>query len=62
MVVIPSPSVALKDYAYRETRYKMLTKSGCVVQNADGTLEVMSAEKAAERVAAMDEETRAFYE
>jgi hypothetical protein len=40
----------------------MLTKSGCVVQNSGGSLEVMSSEQAAERIAAKDPETRALYE
>jgi hypothetical protein len=33
-----------------------------VVQNPDGTLEVMSAEAATERLAAMDPEARKMYE
>ena len=54
--------VCVADKEERKRRYKALTESGCVVQNPDGTLEAMSSEKAAERVAAMDDETRALYE
>jgi hypothetical protein len=54
--------VCVADKEERKRRYKLLTNSGCVAQNADGSLDVMSPEKAAERVAAMDSETRALYE
>ena len=54
--------VCVADKEERKRRYKMLTESGCVVQNPDGSLDVLSAEEAAERVAAMDDETRALYE
>jgi epoxyqueuosine reductase QueG len=54
--------VCVADKQERKRRHKMLTESGCVVQNGDGSLEVMSPEKAAERLAAMNPETRALYE
>jgi epoxyqueuosine reductase QueG len=54
--------VCVPDKEERKRRYKALTESGCVVQNPDGSLEAMLPEEAAERVAAMDPETRALYE
>ena len=54
--------ICVADKEERKRRYKALTGSGCVVQNPDGSLEPMSAEEATERVAAMDEKTRALYE
>jgi hypothetical protein len=40
----------------------MLTKSGVVVQHADGTREAVSPEKAEEHIAKMDDDRRALYE
>ena len=40
----------------------MLTKSGVIVENPDGSREAVSAEEAKKRLAAMDPETRALYE
>jgi len=54
--------VCVADKEERKRRYKMLTDSGCVTQNPDGSLEVHTPEEAAERVAAMDAGTRALYE
>ena len=54
--------VCVADKEERKRRYKMLTESGCVVQNPDGSLEVFTPEAASERVAAMNPETRALYE
>ncbi len=54
--------VCVADKEERKRRYKMLTTSGCVVQNPDGSLGVMSAEDARERVASMNDETKALYE
>jgi epoxyqueuosine reductase len=50
------------DKAVRKRRYKMLTASGVVVQNPDGSREAVSPEEAIERLAAMSPETRAMYE
>lgn len=54
--------ICVADKEERKRRYKALRESGCVVQNPDGTLEVVSAEKATERLAAMDPERRLMYE
>jgi len=54
--------VCAPDKEERKKRYKMLTESGCAVQNPDGLIEAFPPEEAAERVAAMDPETRALYE
>ena len=54
--------VCAPDKEERKNRYKMLTESGCIVQNPDGSVEAFRPEEAAERVAAMDPETRALYE
>jgi len=54
--------VCTPDKEERKKRYKMLTESGCVVQHPDGSVEAFPPEEAAERVAAMDPETRALYE
>ena len=54
--------ICVADKEERKKRYKMLTESGCVVQNPDGSVEAFPPEEAAERVAAMDPETRALYE
>jgi epoxyqueuosine reductase QueG len=54
--------ICVADKEERKRRYKVLTESGCVVQNTDGSLDVVSPAEAAERVAAMDSETRACYE
>jgi len=50
------------DKEVRKKRYKMLTKSGVIVENPDGSREAVSAEEAKKRVAKMDAETRALYE
>jgi hypothetical protein len=50
------------DKEERKKRYKALRQSGCVVQNPDGSLDVVSAEEATERLAAMDPERRLMYE
>jgi epoxyqueuosine reductase len=54
--------VCVADKEQRKNRYKALREGGCVVQNPDGTLEVVSAEEATERLAAMDPERRMMYE
>lgn len=54
--------VCVADKEERKRRYKALTESGCIVQSPDGSLAAFPPEEAAERVAAMDSETRALYE
>jgi hypothetical protein len=50
------------DREERKARHKMLTQSGVVIQNPDGSLEAVPPETAAERIAAMEPESRALYE
>jgi hypothetical protein len=45
----------------RKRRYKLLTRSGVVVQNPDGSLEAVSPEIAEERLGEMPEAQRAWY-
>jgi epoxyqueuosine reductase QueG len=46
----------------RKRRYKLLTESGVVVQDPDGTLRAVSPEIAEEHLSEMSEEQRAMYE
>jgi epoxyqueuosine reductase len=46
----------------RERRHRMLTQSGVVVQNPDGTLEAVLPGTATERIASMSPQERALYE
>ncbi len=46
----------------RKRRYKLLTESGVVVQNPDGSLEALAPEQAEKRLAAMSPEERSMYE
>jgi len=46
----------------RKHRYKMLTESGVVVQNEDGSLEAVTPQSAIKRLASMIPETHALYE
>lgn len=50
------------DKEIRKKRYKMLTESGVIVENPDGSREAVSATEAKNRIAKMDSETRALYE
>jgi len=50
------------DRAERKRRYKLLTKSGVVVQHPDGSLEAVSPGVAKRHLAAMSPEQRACYE
>jgi len=50
------------DKEERKRRFKMLAESGVVVQNADGSLEALSPEKAKERIASLPPDVRALYE
>ncbi|MBW2091375.1 MAG: epoxyqueuosine reductase [Deltaproteobacteria bacterium] len=50
------------DKEVRQDRFKMLTNSGVVVQNEDGSLEAVSPEEAKTRLAAMNPKRRALYE
>jgi hypothetical protein len=50
------------DPAVRNRRYKLLTKSGVVVQNADGSLEAVAPNIAEKYVSELPDERRAMYE
>ncbi len=50
------------DKQERKRRYKMLTGSGVVVQNPDGTLRAETPEAAGEKLASMEPARRALYE
>lgn len=50
------------DKKVRQERFKMLTNSGVVVQNDDGSLEAVSPEEAKKRLAVMSPERRTLYE
>jgi epoxyqueuosine reductase QueG len=50
------------DAEIRKRRYKMLVKSGVIIQNPDGFLEAVAPEEAKLRIAEMDVKTRALYE
>jgi epoxyqueuosine reductase QueG len=50
------------DKDVRKSRYRMLVKSGVIVQNPDGSCEAVSPEEARRRIDAMDPETRSRYE
>jgi epoxyqueuosine reductase len=54
--------VCTPDKEERKRRHKMLTQSGVVVQNPDGSLEAVSPDVAKEHVASMSPEARALYE
>lgn len=54
--------ICCPDKDERNRRYKMMTESGVVIQNPDGTLEAVSPESAKERLASMDPELRSAYE
>jgi epoxyqueuosine reductase len=50
------------DKEIRKRRYKMLTESGVVIQNPDGSLEAVAPDEAMLRLGAMPSERRALYE
>ena len=50
------------DHDERKRRYKMLVKSGVVVQNSDGSLEAVAPEIADKRLSEMSAEERSLYE
>jgi epoxyqueuosine reductase QueG len=50
------------DKEIRKKRYQMLTQSGVIVENSDGSREAVSPAEAKKRLAAMDPATRALYE
>jgi hypothetical protein len=54
--------VCCPDKEERKKRHEILTHSGVVVQNPDGSLEAVSPEAATERIASMSPEQRALYE
>ena len=49
------------DKAVRQSRYRLLTESGCVVQEADGSLTVTTADAARGRLADLTPERRSLY-
>jgi epoxyqueuosine reductase QueG len=50
------------DKEVRKRRFRMLTESGVVIQNPDGSLHPVSPAEAKKRITEMDAETRALYE
>ncbi len=50
------------DREVRKKRYEMLTQSGVIVQNPDGSRDAVSPEEAKQRLAAMPVDIRALYE
>ena len=50
------------DKDVRKKRYKLLTESGVIVQNPNGTLEAVSPEEADKRIKEMKPEDRSLYE
>ncbi len=50
------------DKEIRKKRYKLLTESGVIVENADGSRQAVAPEEAKKRLAAMDSTCRALYE
>jgi epoxyqueuosine reductase len=50
------------DKAIRKKRFEMIVNSGVVIQDPDGVIRAVSPEAAKRHLAAMDRETRAFYE
>ena len=50
------------DKEIRKKRYEMLTESGVIVENPDGSREAVSAAEAKKQIAKMDAETKALYE
>ena len=50
------------DKEVRKARYRMLTESGVVIQEPDGTLRVVSPDEAKEYLEAMPPERRKLYE
>lgn len=54
--------VCCPDKNERKARYKMLTKSGVVIQNSDGSREAVSQENAHKRFASMPTTQKALYE
>jgi len=54
--------ICCPDKAERKRRFEMLSQSGVVVQNSNGTLEAVSPEEAKKRLAGMPPEKRKLYE
>ena len=54
--------ICVPDKQERKRRYKLLTRSGVVVQKPDGTLEAVTPDEARERLSRMPDEVRALYE
>ena len=54
--------ICVPDKEERKRRYSLLVKGGVVVQNADGTIEVLTPDVAKKRLAAMEPDRRSLYE
>jgi len=54
--------ICYPDKEERKRRYNMLTNSGVLVQNPDGSLEALSGEDARRRITSLSPEMRALYE
>ena len=54
--------VCVPDKEERKRRFKLLSESGVVLQNENGSLDVVSPEEAEGRLAKMSPENRALYE
>jgi len=54
--------LCVQDKEERKRRYKLLTNSGVVVQNPDGSLEAVEPDVAIKRLSAMPPEVRSMYE
>jgi epoxyqueuosine reductase len=54
--------VCCPDKDERKARYKMLTESGVVLQNSDGSLEAVSPKNAKKRLASLSVPQRALYQ
>ena len=54
--------VCCPDKDERKARHKMLTESGVVLQNSDGSLEAVSPKNAKEKLASLSVPQRALYQ
>lgn len=54
--------VCRPDKEVRKRRHKMITESGVIVQNPDGSRQAVSPEEADKRLAAMSPQARTLYE
>jgi hypothetical protein len=54
--------ICCPDKKERKRRFEMLSQSGVVVQNSNGTLEAVSPDEAKKRLSSMPSEKRKLYE